>query len=134
MSDERTRKGRVRGSSTELISSARTLRREMTPAERALWEHLRAHHGGGLRFRRQYVVGQFVLDFACASLKLGIELDGSVHDGHEAQDAARSEWLLQYGWTILRFPNDAVLTSIESVLRNISDAADMRSKVRDFPR
>ena len=58
----------------------RRLRLEMTPAERVLWEKLRARQFLGLKFRRQHGIGRFVADFFCPSRKLVIEVDGEIHD------------------------------------------------------
>jgi very-short-patch-repair endonuclease len=96
--------------------AARELRRELTPAERALWAVLRGRRLGGLRFRCQHPVGPFVLDFCCPAAKLTIEVDGAVHDSQQEQDAARTEHLEQYGYRVLRFTNVQVLTDLDSVL------------------
>ena len=119
-----TRSNRLmRGASRELTESARQLRQTMTPAEARLWERLRGRKLDGLRIRRQHPIGQFVLDFACAPIRLGIELDGPIHDEFRDQDAARDEILGQFGWTMLRFSNDQVLTGIEAVLARIVEVA-----------
>ena len=60
----------------------------------------------GLKFRRQQVVGRYVLDFYCAELRLGIEIDGEVHDGQPEYDAVRDEILSSYGIRILRIRNE----------------------------
>ncbi len=124
MSEGRTRKFRVRGSSVELVASARELRREMTPAERQLWQCLRGDRLNRLRFRSQHPVGQFILDFACAKCKLGVEIDGSVHIGNEDQDEIRSIWLQSYGWTMLRFTNVDVITKLPFVLKTTTTTAE----------
>jgi very-short-patch-repair endonuclease len=127
MPHSRPHGNRVRGASSELIESARVLRREMTPAERIVWEQIRANRLNGLRFKRQYPVGQFILDFACASVRLGIEIDGSSHDGHERQDQFRDQYLEHYGWAILRFTNEDVLMSLSGVLQTIAAFVESRS-------
>lgn len=60
-------------------SRARSLRKEPTSAERALWQALRGSGLDGLRFRRQHAINRYVADFACIALKLVIEVDGHVH-------------------------------------------------------
>jgi very-short-patch-repair endonuclease len=67
------------GASMDLIAKARVLRKNMTPAESILWDHLRRKALEGYRFRRQHPAGRFILDFYCHPLRLAIELDGSVH-------------------------------------------------------
>ena len=60
-------------------ANARTQRKAMTGAERALWQHLRGRAFGGYKFRRQHVLGPYILDFYCPELHLAIEVDGSPH-------------------------------------------------------
>ena len=104
-----------------MTEAARALRRRMTPAESVLWEALRARQLGGLKFRRQHAVGTFALDFYCASAKLVVEVDGSIHDDPEiaAHDRARSEYLRGFGYRMLRVRNEDVLTDLPSVLEQI---------------
>ncbi|MDQ2688320.1 MAG: DUF559 domain-containing protein [Armatimonadota bacterium] len=113
----------IRGASPELILAAQQLREAMTPAEQMLWEALRERKLGGLRFRAQHPVGQFVLDFYCASCRLGVELDGSVHEGRTDQDAARTAHLEAHGYRIIRFANQDVLDNLSAVLEAIQAAA-----------
>ena len=69
----------VRGQNVEPenVSRAKQLRREMTPAERALWMLLRRNALDGFHFRRQQVIEGFIVDFYCDAAKLAIELDGT---------------------------------------------------------
>jgi very-short-patch-repair endonuclease len=121
-----TTTGRVRGTTREIESAARDLRQRMTPAERMLWNALRADRLTGLPFRRQHPLGHFVVDFACPTRKLAVEVDGDVHLERVEEDAARTELLASYGWEIIRFRNDTVLTDLPSVLRQIRAAAEAR--------
>ncbi|MBW7835509.1 MAG: endonuclease domain-containing protein [Sphingomonadales bacterium] len=84
---------------------ARALRRKMTLPEVLLWQQLRGTRCGGLRFRRQYPIGPYILDFYCASHQLAVEVDGAVHDGaaQAAHDERRAAWLAQRGIEVLRF-------------------------------
>ena len=80
----------------QLISHARALRKEMTKEERHLWyDYLRAYP---VRFSRQKVLGNYIVDFYCARAKLVIELDGSQHyeDGNLIYDAQRTAFLESY--------------------------------------
>jgi very-short-patch-repair endonuclease len=94
----------------------------MAEAERVLWSVLRRDQVGGLRFRRQHAIGPFILDFYCAAIKLGIELDGPIHDGQRELDQARTEALETLGIHILRFRNEQVTADLESVVREIEYA------------
>lgn len=110
---------RIRGASEGLVAGAQALRRELTPAERALWAVLRGRNVGGLRFRCQHPVGPFVLDFYCPAAKLVIEVDGAVHEQQREQDQARTEHLQQYGYQVLRFTNEQVLDDLDTVMAQI---------------
>jgi very-short-patch-repair endonuclease len=101
---------------------ARKLRSEMTMPELLLWRVLRTRPGG-LKFRRQHPAGAYVLDFYCASARLGIEIDGMVHDGAEAvaRDAARTAFLKSQHVAIMRVPAKAVFDDLESAVTRIVD-------------
>ncbi|HEX6036442.1 endonuclease domain-containing protein [Longimicrobium sp.] len=99
--------------------AAKALRKDMTEAERVLWSALRGEKVGGLRFRRQHAVGPFILDFYCPSARLGIELDGPIHEAQRELDQARTEALETQGIRIIRFPNERVMADLESVLQDI---------------
>ncbi len=103
----------------ELTSAARRLRSDATPAERRLWAILHDHKP---RFTRQLVVSHYILDIACRSLKIGIELDGGHHGDMMEKDAARTAYLAGQGWTILRFWNSDVMTNLDGVHREIMGA------------
>jgi very-short-patch-repair endonuclease len=73
---------------------------------------------GGYKFLRQYSVGPYILDFYCASLKLGIEVDGRFHGDAEvaAYDQQRSDFLASHGINLIRFWNDEVIQDVSSVM------------------
>ncbi len=102
---------------------ARQMRREMMPAERALWQHLRAGRLNGLHFRRQQVIGGFIADFFCHSAKLVVEIDGGIHKDQREYDAERDRILAAHGLRILRFTNAEVRTNLPRVLARIVTAA-----------
>ncbi|MCQ8186019.1 endonuclease domain-containing protein [Parvularcula maris] len=105
---------------------ARNLRNTMPLAEQRLWFHLRRKHLR-YRFRRQHPVGPFFLDFACAKLKLAIEVDGDSHfEDEEAllYDHRRTVFLQSEGWTVYRATNREVREEIEAVLSGILSVAD----------
>ncbi len=120
---EGNRMGQVRGASPELHRRAWEMRHNPTPAEARLWEALSGQKLGGLKFRFQHPVGQFVLDFYCASCKLAGEVDGGVHDARTEEDAARTQLLQIHQYRVIRFRNEEVLTNLEAVLSQILTAA-----------
>ena len=99
----------------KLTPVAKKLRKNMTKEERRLWyDFLR---GYPVRFLRQKVIGDYVVDFYCASAKLVVELDGSQHyeaDG-AAKDKVRTEFLQTFDLRVLRFGNHDVLQNFEGV-------------------
>ncbi len=95
---------RIRGTKAEVDAAARALRTNMTPAERILWQALRRRQVSGLRFRRQYPIGPFILDFACPSIRLVVEVDGPVHDETVDYDQARTGQLEHYRLSRAQIP------------------------------
>ena len=101
------------------IPLAKALRKNMTPWERTLWyDFLREYP---VRFLRQKVIGNFIVDFYCAKAKLVVELDGSHHyeDENIAKDNERTEFLEKYGLTIIRIPNNEVNNNFRGVCEYI---------------
>ncbi len=107
----------------EQTAMVRGLRRRMTVAERLLWNALRAHQLDGMKFRRQHPFGPFVLDFCCVESRLVVELDGGIHDEQVEQDVFRTQFINAYGFRVVRFRNEDVMTNLESVLTRIREAA-----------
>jgi len=102
---------------------ARQMRAQPTDAERVLWRRLR--HDivlAGSHFRRQALIGPFIVDFASRGAKLVIELDGGQHDMQRAADARRTRFIEDRGYRVLRFWNNDVLGNIEGVLSEIQGA------------
>lgn len=113
----------IRGTTPEIQAAARRLRRNMTPAEKKLWQALKGKQLDGLKFRAQHPVGPFILDFYCPTCKLVVELDGSVHEGQANYDDARTQHLHHYNYRVIRFCNEEVLQNLPSVLKRILEAA-----------
>ena len=109
------------GAKRETFEFAKELRKRETDAEKLLWKHLRNRKCAGLKFRRQHPVKEFIIDFYCHELLLGIEIDGSVHDTDEAKeyDINRQAEIENLGILIIRFSNQQVLNSILKVLEEI---------------
>jgi len=102
---------------------ARRMRAQPTDAERVLW--LRLRHDVALvgsHFRRQAVIGPYIVDFASRKLKLVIELDGGQHDRQQEADAQRTRDIEAAGYRVLRFWNNDVLRNLEGVLSKIQRA------------
>ena len=114
---------------------ARELRKRQTHAEATLWQYLRASRLDGLRFRRQHPIDRYFADFACISLKLVIELDGSVHDEEDRQlyDYHRQQTIEGLGWSFIRFPNAQVIGAFPTVLAAIRDHAQLAGTVTPLP-
>jgi very-short-patch-repair endonuclease len=92
----------------------------MTPAEKVLWEELRANKLG-VHFRRQQVIQGFIVDFYCHKAGLVIEVDGDIHDLQQEEDARREKVLSEVGLKIVRFKNDEVVKSLSTVLGKIKE-------------
>jgi very-short-patch-repair endonuclease len=99
---------------------ARRMRAQPTDAERVLWQRLR-HDVAliGSHFRRQALVGPFIVDFASRKAKIVIELDGGQHDWQKESDEQRSRHIEAAGYRVLRFWNNDVLGNLEGVLSEI---------------
>ena len=112
--------------------NARSLRHDLTEAERVLWRHLRRQQFMDARFRRQVPIGPYVADFACLKPRLIIEIDGSQHVEAAAYDAQRDAFLEREGFTVLRFWNNDVLARLDSVMEAIFVSLD-RVRLRHPP-
>ncbi len=80
----------------EKLQRSRKLRREMTPAEKLLWQEVRANKLG-VRFRRQQVIQGFIVDFYCHRTGLVVEVDGDFHDLQKEEDERREKVLRGWG-------------------------------------
>ncbi|MET0365501.1 MAG: DUF559 domain-containing protein [Sphingobium sp.] len=99
---------------------ASRLRRDMTDAERKMWEALRNRQLEGFKFLRQATIGPFVVDFLCVEAHLVVELDGGQHS--EARDAERTAFVQARRLSVLRFWNHEVMTNFEGVADTIRRA------------
>lgn len=105
----------------KLLPYARSLRREMTKAERHLWyDFLKTYP---VKVYKQKIVGNYILDFYCERAKLAIELDGSQHYEHPGQqhDDQRTAELRALGIVVIRFSNTDVLQNFSNVCAAIHD-------------
>ena len=99
----------------------RKLRREQTAAEALLWTYLRGRRLMGWKFKRQFSVGAFVIDFYCCAARLAVEIDGSTHEltAVKESDAEKELYLKSLNIRVLRFTNEEVLSSCDTVLNRL---------------
>ena len=102
-----------------LTPAAKRLRSDPTEAERHLWHVLRAK-SLGVKFRRQAVIGRYIVDFVCFEKKLVVEVDGGGHCASQG-DIIRDEWLNDQGFEVLRFWNNDVFANLEGVFQKIEE-------------
>jgi len=111
----------------------RALRKRLTPAEASLWSLLKNRQAFGLKFRRQFSIKNFVVDFFCAETKMIIELDGEPHftQAQADKDQKRDKRLSELGYKVFRYENlvvfdhpDFIFDDIESLLEPPPAEAD----------
>ena len=105
----------------EMKRRARELRKESTIAELNLWYSLRHRRLNGLKFHRQHVMGNYIVDFVCWEKKIIIEIDGGQHSQNAQYDEKRTAYLKTRGFRVLRYWNNDVLNKMGSVLAHILD-------------
>ena len=105
-----------------LKENARKNRKRMTEAETIIWERLR-RIPRPFSFRRQHIIGDYIVDFACLSKKLVVEVDGEYHNTDEQMvlDNVRTEFLNRMGFRVVRFANEQVVNSINDVVAQIEE-------------
>ena len=108
----------------ELLKHARAMRRNPTDAERRLWTVLRGTRLGHHKFHRQVPIGTYIVDFLCRQAFLIVEVDGSHHMIDIAYDMARSRWLQDRGYRVMRFWNNEVLLQTDAVATRILEALE----------
>ena len=105
---------------TILKENSKNNRRNLTTAETVFWKIAKSS-GLGEKCRRQYIIGQYIVDFFFRKSKLIVELDGAYHfsDEQQKEDVIRQEWLEQMGYTVIRFTNEDILFNTENVITHI---------------
>ncbi|MFZ2322098.1 MAG: endonuclease domain-containing protein [Ignavibacteriaceae bacterium] len=113
----------------------RTLRKDQTFCEKILWHYLRDRLLLNCKFRRQYSIDQFVIDFYSPELKLAIELDGNVHDDNDQKiyDVKRQEFIEAFGITFLRLTNTELLENANLAFAKIEEAIKQLKQKRPHP-
>ena len=102
--------------------NAKNNRAMMTDAEKLLWNYIKNEQLGA-RFRRQHITGDYIVDFICLKENLIIEVDGGYHNEptQQQEDKIRQNWLESMGYKVLRFANEDIFHSIESVVSIIKN-------------
>ena len=98
----------------------RELRKNQTKVEKELWLKIR-NRQLGVKFRRQYNIDYYIVDFYCHELRLIIELDGYIHgeEGNIKKDKRRENYLKNKGYSIIRYRNEQVKYEMESILQDL---------------
>jgi very-short-patch-repair endonuclease len=106
------------------VPRARRLRRDMTIAEKRIWRRLRELAPAGAHLRRQATIGPYIVDFACHTKRIVVEIDGGQHGEptRHDQDRVRDDFLNASGYRVLRFWNNDVMQNLDGVIGVIADA------------
>ncbi len=105
---------------------ARMLRKNITKEERILWQLLRNRQFFGLKFRRQFPIGKYIVDFVCERKKVVIELDGGQHNEPEniLLDEERTKFIENQGYKVIRFWNSDINKNISGVYDKLLEIID----------
>lgn len=106
---------------TYLTKNRKRLRKNLTPAEATLWRLLKSKQLNGIRFRRQFSIGNYIVDFYNHPFKLAVELDGAGHFSEDGiiKDKIRTEFLNSIGVEVIRFENKLVFDHTQYVVDSI---------------
>ena len=109
---------------------ARTMRKNMTMAERKLWSALKGRALSGYRFNRQVEIGPYIVDFLCRQQRVIVEVDGVTHgDARDVRyDLRRSEYLEAKGYVIFRATNQDIYTNLDGVLTGLLQTLESRPR------
>ena len=105
-----------------LEERARFMRFSPTRSEEWLWRRLSGSRTG-FAFRRQLVIGNFIVDFACTKARLVVEVDGEYHAERARHDARKDRALRELGWSVLRVADHQVIQELDAVVERIAEAA-----------
>ncbi len=107
----------------QILERNRSLRKNSTPQEIIIWSKLRNRNFRNLKFRRQYQIGKYVVDFICIEKKIIIEIDGFQHkeEKQEGYDKIRTEFLERRGYEVIRFWNNEINDNLEGVFLKIEE-------------
>jgi very-short-patch-repair endonuclease len=115
------------------LQFAKTLRKTMTPAEKILWKKLRSNQLG-FKCKKQVPIGPWIVDFAFLSLKIVIEVDGSIHSTFDQQqrDKAKNQYLKKQGFFVIRVLNSMVSNELDIILQTIKDVCEYEALSKTF--
>jgi len=114
------------GAKPDILDKAKVLRKNMTDAEKVLWEKLKNKQVLKLRFRRQHPIDIFIADFYCHTVRLLIELDGKIHKTQKEYDEGRTAEMEQFDIQVIRFRNEEIENDIENVIKKIESTIKQR--------
>ena len=109
------------------LKYAKQMRSNMTDAESKLWYYLRAKRFYGLKFKRQVLIGEYIVDFLSKEKNIVIELDGGQHneDDNIVKDNERTKYLESQGYIVIRYWNNDIMQNIDAVLSDLKDRLDV---------
>ena len=102
-----------------------------------MWEILKGHFEG-CKFRRQHIIGDYIVDFVCLSKQIVIEIDGGYHQEEQQQklDEQRTEFLNNQGFQVIRLKNEEVIGNTSSVikyLKTVLNTPSLEGRVGERP-
>jgi acetylglutamate kinase len=114
------------GAGPLIFKKAEELRKNMTSAEKIIWQHIHINEWK-LKFRRQHPVSNFIVDFYCHAIKLVIEIDGDIHEKEDVKknDILREKTLTNLGLKVLRFNNEEIYKRSKDVFKKIDETITM---------
>jgi len=115
-------------------NTRKRLRRNMTKSEVIMWNALKGKQIG-YKFRRQYSIGKFIVDFFCAELNLILEIDGTIHGegDNPDKDKSRESYFKKFGFRIKRYSNEQVLKYTDTIYVDLKEYCDKISKLKPSP-
>lgn len=108
-------------------SRARAMRRKPVAMEKLFWSEVRNRKLGGHKFKRQVLIGPYIVDFVCIEKMMIVELDGKLHDGRVDYDRIRDRYLIERGYRVIRIKNDDIASEFAAMLAMIKHELDAPS-------
>jgi very-short-patch-repair endonuclease len=105
----------------KFLQRIRNLRKESTPQEIILWSRIKNRQFKNLKFKRQYQIRTYIVDFICEEKKLIIELDGWQHSEQESYDTERTKYLERQGYKIMRIWNGEINSNLAGVFLKLDE-------------
>lgn len=99
-----------------LKSRAKELRESGNLVEVIFWNQVKKHQLLGLDFDRQKIIGNYIVDFYCASISLVVEIDGSYHEFTTEYDYKRDMYLKSLGLIVIRIPAKEILYNLQNTM------------------